>query len=121
MLSPPSRINNISFGNQVKFYMHENGYHSLPLLRKTCSPISVYQLISHIAEHAFGNKRRVVIAIFTYIKIYLIATWLLIIEEDNLDNLFPIVNIRFEIWGLTIDGSKSFMLIMALVALPNVC
>ncbi|WCJ34734.1 Transmembrane amino acid transporter family protein [Euphorbia peplus] len=49
---------------------------------------------------------------------YLVATGFLIVEGDNLHNLFPNVNIK--IGGLNLGGTKSFILISALIILPTV-
>jgi vesicular inhibitory amino acid transporter len=63
----------------------------------------------------FGYKGRVLISIFMYLELYLVAIEFLILEGDNLDKLFP--NTDFKIAGL--KGKKCFILLTALVILPT--
>ncbi|XLR59389.1 vacuolar amino acid transporter 1 isoform X1 [Arachis ipaensis] len=70
-----------------------------------------------IGNVAFGYKGRVVVAIFMYLELYLIAVEFLILEGDNLEKLFP--NMNFKIAGLRIRGKAGFVLLTALVILPT--
>ncbi|XP_057752727.1 amino acid transporter AVT1I-like [Arachis stenosperma] len=70
-----------------------------------------------IGKVAFGYKGRVVVAIFMYLELYLIAVEFLILEGDNLEKLFP--NMNFKIAGLRIRGKAGFVLLTALVILPT--
>ena len=70
-----------------------------------------------IGEKAFGYKGRVVVSIFMYLELYLVAVEFLILEGDNLDKLFP--NTGFKIAGLHIGGKTAFVLLTALVILPT--
>ena len=71
-----------------------------------------------VGERAFGKKGRLLVSVFLYTELYLVATGFLILQGDNLHNLFP--NLKFKIWGLKIDGKQSFILIEGLVVLPSV-
>lgn len=72
-----------------------------------------------IGELAFGKKGRLIVSIFMYIELYLVATGFLILEGDNLQNLFP--NMEFEVGqGLTIGGKHGFIIIVSLIILPTV-
>ena len=71
-----------------------------------------------IGEHAFGNKGRLIVSVFMYIELYLVATGFLILEGDNLQNLLP--NVEFEVAGLTVGGKQGFIIIVALIILPSV-
>ncbi|TYH76027.1 hypothetical protein ES332_D04G057100v1 [Gossypium tomentosum] len=72
-----------------------------------------------IGELAFGKKGRLIVSIFMYIELYLVATGFLILEGDNLQNLFP--NMEFEVGqGLTIGGKQGFIIIVSLIILPTV-
>ncbi|KAK8592880.1 hypothetical protein V6N13_043496 [Hibiscus sabdariffa] len=71
-----------------------------------------------IGKLAFGNKGRVIVSIFMYTELYLVATGFLILEGDNLHNLFP--DMEFEVAGLTIGGKPGFIIIVGLVILPTV-
>ncbi|KAL8035555.1 hypothetical protein ABFX02_12G104600 [Erythranthe guttata] len=70
-----------------------------------------------IGAHAFGRKGRVVISIFIYLELFLIAVEFLILEGDNLHNLFP--NVCLRIFGRMIGGKKVFIMMTALVVLPT--
>ncbi|KAL4376378.1 hypothetical protein GQ457_02G019280 [Hibiscus cannabinus] len=71
-----------------------------------------------IGKLAFGNKGRVIVSIFMYTELYLVATGFLILEGDNLHNLFP--DMEFQVAGLTIGGKPGFIIIVGLVILPTV-
>ncbi|KAG5240124.1 amino acid transporter AVT1I [Salix suchowensis] len=70
-----------------------------------------------IGEKAFGYKGRVVVSIFMYLELYLVAVEFLILEGDNLYKLFP--NAGFKLAGLYIGGKTAFVLLTALVILPT--
>ncbi|KAK8971155.1 hypothetical protein KSP40_PGU000541 [Platanthera guangdongensis] len=72
---------------------------------------------SDIGEFAFGQRGRITVAIFMYIELYLIAVSFLILEGDNLDNLFP--NLEFQFLSQEIKGKQFFLLISALIVLPT--
>lgn len=72
-----------------------------------------------IGERAFGKIGRTVISVFMCTELYLVVTGFLILEGDNLHNLFP--DLELEIAdGLKLGGRESFVLIIALVILPSV-
>jgi vesicular inhibitory amino acid transporter len=68
-----------------------------------------------IGDVAFEYKGTVVISIFMYLELYLVAIEFLILESDNLNKLFP--NTAFKIAGL--KGKKGFVLLTTLVILPT--
>ncbi|XP_062016075.1 amino acid transporter AVT1I-like isoform X2 [Rosa rugosa] len=70
-----------------------------------------------IGQAAFGRKGRVAISIFMYLELYLVAVEFLILEGDNLNQLFP--NVSFNMGGHTIGGKQCFVLATALVILPT--
>lgn len=71
-----------------------------------------------IGEQAFGKKGRLFVSIVMYLELYLVATGFLILEGDNLHNLFPLPG--FEICGQVIDGRQTFILLSGIVILPSV-
>ncbi|KAI8533976.1 hypothetical protein RHMOL_Rhmol10G0052700 [Rhododendron molle] len=89
------------------------------LLIKRCMDVDP-QVRSYpdIGELAFGNKGRMVVSIFMNMELYLVATGFLILEGDNLQNLWPGVGV--EIAGVPIGGIQMFVVIVALVILPTV-
>ncbi|KAL5540667.1 hypothetical protein UlMin_042859 [Ulmus minor] len=70
-----------------------------------------------IGEAAFGHKGRVMISVFMYLELYLVAVEFLILEGDTLDKLFP--KTSFNLAGLKVKGQRGFMLLTALVILPT--
>lgn len=71
-----------------------------------------------IGERAFGNKGKLLVSVFMYTELYLVATGFLILEGDNLDNLF--LNVGLEVAGLQLCGKQLFVIIVALIILPSV-
>ncbi|KAJ4707443.1 putative Amino acid transporter [Melia azedarach] len=71
-----------------------------------------------IGDRAFGKKGRLIVSIFMNVELYLAATGFLILEGDNLENLFP--NVEIDVRGFTIGGRQSFVILVALVILPTV-
>ena len=71
-----------------------------------------------IGQRAFGNKGRIFIQILIYMEQFLIATGFLILEGDNLQNLFH--NVHIEVAGVHIGGRQCFVLLVALIILPTV-
>ncbi|KAI9120984.1 hypothetical protein K1719_008017 [Acacia pycnantha] len=67
---------------------------------------------------AFGGKGRLVVSITMYTELYLVATGFLILEGDNLNNLFP--NIVIELAGLSLGGKKLFVILLGLIVTPSV-
>ncbi|EXB31965.1 hypothetical protein L484_013597 [Morus notabilis] len=89
------------------------------LLIKRCMDFdSNIRTYPDIGERAFGNKGRIIISVIMYTELYLVSAGFLILEGDNLSNLFPGVGLEFS--GLAIDGKQCFVLIVALVILPSV-
>ncbi|XP_062016077.1 amino acid transporter AVT1I-like isoform X4 [Rosa rugosa] len=66
-----------------------------------------------IGQAAFGRKGRVAISIFMYLELYLVAVEFLILEGDNLNQLFP--NVSFNMGGHTI-GAGGVLASIILVA-----
>ncbi|KMS99237.1 hypothetical protein BVRB_2g046750 [Beta vulgaris subsp. vulgaris] len=73
---------------------------------------------SDIGEHAFGRIGKVVVSVVLYADLYMVVTGFLILEGDNLHNLFP--EITFDLFGISIDGKSSFIVLIALILLPTV-
>ncbi|CAK7327979.1 unnamed protein product [Dovyalis caffra] len=71
-----------------------------------------------IGERAFGNKGRLLVSVVMYTELYLVATGFLVLEGDNLQNLFP--NMGLEVAGFEIGVRQSFVIIVALLILPTV-
>ncbi|KAI3970930.1 hypothetical protein MKX01_024577 [Papaver californicum] len=71
-----------------------------------------------IGEYAFGKNGRMIVSIFMYLELYLVATGFLILEGDNLSNLFP--NMGFDLGGIvSTNGRQGFVIVVALIILPS--
>lgn len=53
-----------------------------------------------------------------YTELYLVSIGFLILEGDNLSNLFP--NREIQIAGFVIGGKQLFVILVALISLPTV-
>lgn len=71
-----------------------------------------------VGELAFGRNGKIIVSVFMYVELYLVATGFLILEGDNLNNMFP--NVEFELLGFMISGQAFFVIVVALVILPSV-
>ncbi|KAH0869891.1 hypothetical protein HID58_076913 [Brassica napus] len=70
-----------------------------------------------IGERAFGRPGRIIVSVFMHLELYLVTTGFLILEGDNLHNLFPGFNIK--LMGVRLNGKQSFMASVALVIMPT--
>ncbi|KHN29334.1 Vacuolar amino acid transporter 1 [Glycine soja] len=66
-----------------------------------------------MGELAFGKTGRLIISGLIYTELFLVSVGFLILEGDNLSNLFPTVEIHTA--GLAIGGKKLFVILVALV------
>lgn len=89
------------------------------LLTKRCMDMNPkIKTYDEIGEYAFGKIGKTVVSIVLYVDLYLVLTGYLILEGDNLHNLFPKMNIHFH--GISIGGRQSFVAIVAVSLLPTV-
>ncbi|XWS30255.1 hypothetical protein CRYUN_Cryun24cG0100800 [Craigia yunnanensis] len=93
-------------------------FYSGLLIQRCMDADSSIRTYPDIGERAFGNKGRLIVSVFMYIELFLVATGFLILEGDNLQNLLP--NVEFEVAGLTVGGKQGFIIIVALIILPTV-
>ncbi|KAI3916684.1 hypothetical protein MKW92_006872 [Papaver armeniacum] len=54
---------------------------------------------------------------FMYLELYVVATGFLILEGDNLSNLFP--DMSFTLAGVTVCGQQGFVILVALIIFPS--
>ncbi|XP_020538876.1 amino acid transporter AVT1I isoform X2 [Jatropha curcas] len=93
-------------------------FYSGLLIKRCMEADSDIRTYPDIGERAFGNKGRILVSVFMYIELYLVATGFLILEGDNLQNLFP--NMEVEVAGYHLGGRQTFVIIVALIILPTV-
>ncbi|GJT75389.1 amino acid transporter AVT1I-like protein [Tanacetum coccineum] len=70
-----------------------------------------------IGDRAFGKTGRTIVSITMNIELYLVATGFLILEGDNLNNLFP--DMEFDIYGYHIGAKSGFIVLVTIVILPT--
>ncbi|GJZ46511.1 amino acid transporter AVT1I-like protein [Tanacetum coccineum] len=68
-----------------------------------------------IGDRAFGKTGRTIVSITMNIELYLVATGFLILEGDNLNNLFP--DMEFDIYGYHIAAKSGFIVLVTIVIL----
>lgn len=93
-------------------------FYSGVLIKKCMDKNSDIRSYPDMGEHAFGWKGRLAVSVTTYTELYLVATGFLILEGDNLNNLFP--NVAIQLAGLSIGGRQFFVILMGLVIMPSV-
>ncbi|KAK7268976.1 hypothetical protein RIF29_21688 [Crotalaria pallida] len=71
-----------------------------------------------IGDLAFGKIGRLLVSTSMYTELYLVATGFLILEGDNLDNLFP--NTEIKIAGLASGGKQLFVILVGIIIMPTV-
>lgn len=76
------------------------------------------QTYSDVGEHAFGKIGKTVVSVILYVDLYLVLIGYLILEGDNLHELFP--RMTLETHRVTMGGKTLFVIIIALVLLPTV-
>ncbi|KAJ3679669.1 hypothetical protein LUZ60_017680 [Juncus effusus] len=70
-----------------------------------------------IGLRAFGRTGKLLVSIFMYLELYIVAVGFLILEGDNLDNLFP--NTSVKILNTSLEGKQLFVILVAIVILPT--
>ncbi|KAK7340542.1 hypothetical protein VNO77_21248 [Canavalia gladiata] len=93
-------------------------FYSGLLIKRCMDKDSNIRSYPDIGERAFGKTGRLIVSVLMYTELYLVATGFLILEGDNLSNLFPFGEV--EIAGLAIGERKFFVILVALVILPTV-
>lgn len=89
------------------------------ILLKRCMDVST-QIRSYpdIAHTAFGQTGRIIVATLLYLELYSFAVEFLILEGDNLAQLFP--KMVMSIAGKSLNAYQSFVILAALVILPTI-
>ncbi|KAI3953883.1 hypothetical protein MKW98_017707 [Papaver atlanticum] len=105
ILSVPYALASGGWLSLVLLFVDATFYTGL-LMRRCLDVNSQIRTYPDIGEYAFGKKGRMIVSIFMYLELYLVATGFLILEGDNLSNLFP--NMGFEL-----------VIIVALIILPS--
>ncbi|KAL9243015.1 hypothetical protein vseg_016957 [Gypsophila vaccaria] len=90
------------------------------ILTKRCMDLNPsIKTYGQIGESSYGKIGKTIVSIILYVDLYLVLIGYLILEGDNLHNLFPSVKLN-DILGLKFDGNQTFVMIIALVLLPTI-
>ncbi|CAN6588648.1 unnamed protein product [Malus baccata var. baccata] len=100
------------------FLIAASAFYSGLLIQRCMDVDSDIRTYPDIGERAFGKKGRILLSIFMNVELYFVATGFLILEGDNLHNLFP--GVELDVAGLRIGGEQCFIIVVALIILPTV-
>ncbi|KAI9104340.1 hypothetical protein K1719_022912 [Acacia pycnantha] len=100
------------------FVIASTTFYSGVLIKKCMEKNLGIKTYPDIGYRAFGGKGRLAVSITMYSELYLVATGFLILEGDNLHNLFP--NTVIELAGLSLGGKKLFVILIGLIIMPSV-
>ncbi|PVH34931.1 hypothetical protein PAHAL_7G067900 [Panicum hallii] len=87
------------------------------LLRRCLDSKEGLETYPDIGHAAFGTAGRIIISIILYMELYACCIEYLILESDNLSNLFP--NAHLTIGSLTLDSHVLFAILTALIVMPT--
>ncbi|XAR55990.1 hypothetical protein NMG60_11036260 [Bertholletia excelsa] len=87
------------------------------LLRRCMDADPFIKTYPDIGYRAFGRKGRAMVSFFIYLELYLVAVEFLILEGDNLNNLFP--DTHFQVMGKRVGGKGLFVVLTAVTILPT--
>ncbi|KAJ1401510.1 Amino acid transporter, transmembrane domain [Sesbania bispinosa] len=93
-------------------------FYSGLLMKRCMDKNSNIRTYPDIGELAFGMTGRLIVSVSMYTELYLVSIGFLILEGDNLSNLFPIEELH--VAGLAIGGKQLFVIFVALIILPTV-
>lgn len=99
------------------FIIATMAFYTALLIQKTMDADPSIRSYPDIGERAFGRKGRMLASSFMNLELYFVAIGFLILEGDNLHNIFPD---GFQLNGLKVQGRESFIMIVALVILPTI-
>jgi len=102
----------------VLFGIATAAFYTGTLMKRCMDMNSNIRTYPDIGELAFGKAGRLIVSVCMYTELYLVSIGFLILEGDNLSNMFPIGEVQ--IAGLAISGKKLFVIMVALVILPTV-
>nr|XP_043618273.1 amino acid transporter AVT1I-like [Erigeron canadensis] len=88
------------------------------LLIKRCMHLdSTIRSYTDLGDRAFGKTGRMIVSVAMNVELYLVAAGFMILEGDNLSNLFP--NMDFDIYGTHIGAKSGFVVLFAIIVLPT--
>ncbi|WJX80682.1 hypothetical protein P8452_63648 [Trifolium repens] len=100
------------------FFIAAVAFYSGILMKRCMEKNSNIRTYPDIGELAFGKTGRLIVSISMYTELYLVSIGFLILEGDNLSNLFPIE--EFQVVGLSIGAKQFFVILVALIILPTI-
>ncbi|KAH1156201.1 hypothetical protein GLYMA_18G259600v4 [Glycine max] len=100
------------------FAIATTAFYTGMLIKRCMDKYSNIRTYPDIGELAFGKTGRLIVSVSMYTELYLVSIGFLILEGDNLSNLFPIGEVQ--IAGLAIGGKQFFVILVSLIILPTV-
>ncbi|RZB53745.1 Amino acid transporter AVT1I [Glycine soja] len=100
------------------FAIATTAFYTGMLIKRCMDKYSNIRTYPDIGELAFGKTGRLIVSVSMYTELYLVSIGFLILEGDNLSNLFPIGEVQ--IAGLAIGGKQFFVIVVSLIILPTV-
>ncbi|CAI9109706.1 OLC1v1009579C1 [Oldenlandia corymbosa var. corymbosa] len=101
------------------FVIASCAFYSGLLIRRCMDMDSSIRSFPDMGERAFGTKGRALVSFFMHTELYIGVTGFMILEGDNLNNIFPGVSFRIDGF-VNIGGKESFVVLAALIILPTV-
>ncbi|KAG6384622.1 hypothetical protein SASPL_155555 [Salvia splendens] len=116
ILSVPYALSSGGWLSLILLFLIAGCTYYTSLLIKRCMDLDTnIRSYPDIGERAFGSIGRMFVAVTMNVELYLVATGFVILEGDNLQNLFPTAG------GVCfITGKQAFVLIVGLIVLPTV-
>ncbi|XP_057525191.1 amino acid transporter AVT1J-like isoform X2 [Amaranthus tricolor] len=119
ILSVPYALSSGGWGSLPLLFAVSMGAFYAGLLVKRCMEVDpTINSFIDIGDRAFGTAGRILVTMFMCAELYLVVTGFLIVEGDNLYNLFP--KMEFNIFGINFKGKKGFVILVALLITPSV-
>ncbi|KAG6384620.1 hypothetical protein SASPL_115234 [Salvia splendens] len=115
ILSVPYALSSGGWLSLILLFLIAGCTYYTSLLIKRCMDLDTnIRSYPDIGERAFGSIGRMFVAVTMNMELYLVVTGFVILEGDNLQNLFP------SFGGDFVTGKQAFVLIVGLIVLPTV-
>ncbi|KAI5432070.1 hypothetical protein KIW84_035997 [Lathyrus oleraceus] len=93
-------------------------FYTALLMKRCMEKHSSIKTFPDMGEHAFGKTGKLIAEISMYTEVYLVSIGFLILEGDNLSNLFSME--EFQVAGISIGAKQFFVILVALIILPTI-
>ncbi|CAK8540640.1 unnamed protein product [Lathyrus sativus] len=94
-------------------------FYTALLMKRCMEKHSNIKTFPDMGERAFGKTGKLIAEISMYTELYMVSIGFLILEGDNLSNLFSIQ--EFQVAGISIGAKQFFVILVALIIFPTIC